>query len=71
MWLGCSRVLPFATVRREDQVQRGKLQHTLHPGHGQAAEADLRGLKHQTKGEGHLQLAGFNVIISIPYIWAG
>lgn len=43
--LGSSRVLPFSTVRREDQVQRGKLQHTLHPGHGQAAEADLRGLK--------------------------
>lgn len=38
----------LATVRGEHQVQRGQLQHALHPGHGQAAEPDLRRLTGHT-----------------------
>lgn len=37
--------LQVPAVGREHQVQGGQLQHALHPGHGQAAEADLGGLE--------------------------
>lgn len=43
--VGSGRDLQFTTVGREDQIERGKFEHALHPGHGEAAEADLRGLE--------------------------
>lgn len=44
----CGR-LQFASVRRENQIKGGQLEHALHPGHRQTAEADLRGLRNKKK----------------------
>lgn len=50
--MGSRWSLQFSAVRREDKVQRGQFEHTLHPGHRQAAEADLRGLQtHDSNGK--------------------
>lgn len=39
------RRLQFTSVRGENQIEGRQLEHALNPGHWQAAEADLRGLR--------------------------
>lgn len=46
---GCSRDLQLAAVGGKHQVQGGQFEHTLHPGHRKAAEADLGRLENNTK----------------------